>query len=121
MAQRSKGDTSYVPARFDFWGRKIVGPARTEPITIFLGIIFLILLPALVTVIAPTSRVCLAYDGKTVSASVQRLVFLAIPYRTTRLSTVTRVGSSFSSGEVERNNSVQGESREVRTEDSAVL
>ena len=32
MAQRSKGDTTYVPARFDFRGRKVVGPERPEPI-----------------------------------------------------------------------------------------
>ena len=42
MAQRSKGDTTYVPARFDFRGRKVVGPERPEPIVILLGTVFLV-------------------------------------------------------------------------------
>src|SRR3954453_17794776 len=121
MAQRSKGDATYVPARFDFWGRKVVGPERPEPIVILLGIIFLVLFPAFVTIIAPTSRVSLAYDGKSVSAAVQPLVFLTIPYRTTRLAAVTRVKSRSTPGELVRDESTPGVVREIRSEDSSAL
>jgi hypothetical protein len=91
MPQRSKGGTAYVPARFDFLGRRIRDPGRPDPVAILLGIVFLVLFPAFVTIIAPTSRVSLAYDGKAVSAAVQPLVSLTIPYRTTRLAAVTHV------------------------------
>jgi hypothetical protein len=56
MARRSEGDTTYVPARFDFWGRKVVGPERPAPIVILLGIVCMVLHPAFVTIVAPSSR-----------------------------------------------------------------
>ena len=44
----------------DFWGRKVVGPERPEPIDILLGIVFMVLLPALITIVTPSSRASLA-------------------------------------------------------------
>ena len=121
MVRRFKDDTPDVPSRSNLRGQKFEGVGRWDPVMVLLGIVFMVLFPAFVTIIAPTSRISLAYDGKNISASVQSLVFLTIPYRTTRLANVTDVSTGFSAGVVERDHSVQGESSEVRTEDSASL
>lgn len=73
-----------------------------------------------VTVVAPISYVSLSYDGETVSASVTRLIYMLVPYRTERLAEITQVDISTRDSYHERSQTT-GRSRTVEAESHLFL
>ncbi len=94
-------------------------PAAVAPVV--LGFVCCVLLPTFITLIAPISVVRLERDGEHVSATVTRLAYMVVPYRTERLGQVLRAEQTSRSGRVERTYSTERGNHPTYVEGEATL